>query len=254
MSRRRPVLLALLMLATTASAADTRKSGFDTMGPATQAMQKDDTQNPAMLWVAEGESLWSQPAGPAGKSCAGCHDDARKSMHGVAARMPAWDAKLARPVGLQEKINLCRARHQGAPPHPADHKDLLSLEAFVALQSRGLPIAPWRDPRLSPYYKRGEAHFTRRLGQLDLSCAHCHQDNAGKRLAGALIPQGHPTGYPLYRLEWQELGSLQRRIRNCMTGVRAEPFPAGSVELVELEVYLRSRAAGMSLDAPAVRP
>jgi sulfur-oxidizing protein SoxA len=92
------------------------------------------------------------------------------------------------------------------------------------------------------------------MGQLHLACAQCHDDNAGKRLAGSVIPQAHPTAYPIYRLEWQALGSLQRRLRGCMTGIRAEPFAYGSVELVELELYLKGRAAGMTMESPGVRP
>jgi sulfur-oxidizing protein SoxA len=58
----------------------------------------------------------------------------------------------------------------------------------------------------------------------------------------------------VYRLEWQGLGSLQRRLRNCMNGVRAQSYPLGALELVELELYLVVRARGMALDAPGVRP
>jgi sulfur-oxidizing protein SoxA len=87
-----------------------------------------------------------------------------------------------------------------------------------------------------------------------LSCAQCHDDNAGQRLAGSVIPQAHPTGYPLYRLEWQGVGSLQRRLRNCMVGVRSEPFPYGSAEYIALELFLMRRADGMLLETPAVRP
>lgn len=53
-----------------------------------------------------------------------------------------------------------------------------------------------------------------------------------------MTPQGHPTGYPIYRLEWQALGSLQRRLRNCYNGVRAEAAPYGVVGLLELELHL----------------
>jgi sulfur-oxidizing protein SoxA len=55
-------------------------------------------------------------------------------------------------------------------------------------------------------------------------------------------------------MEWQAVGSLQRRFRNCMTGIRAEPFPPGAPEWIDLEIYLKERAAGMAMDAPAVRP
>ena len=69
-----------------------------------------------------------------------------------------------------------------------------------------------------------------------------------------MIPQAHPTGYPIYRLEWQGMGTLERRLRNCITGIRAEPFPPGAAEWVELELYLAERARGMPLETPAVRP
>ena len=45
-----------------------RRSGFADMGPALQAIQKDDLANPAMLAVAQGETLWAERAGTAGKS------------------------------------------------------------------------------------------------------------------------------------------------------------------------------------------
>jgi L-cysteine S-thiosulfotransferase len=62
------------------------------------------------------------------------------------------------------------------------------------------------------------------------------------------------TGYPLYRLEWQGMGSLQRRMRNCMIGMRAEPFDYGASELVDLELFMRWRSRGLTLETPAVRP
>lgn len=232
---------------------DPRRSGFDDMRPATQAMQRDDTANPAMLWVRDGEQLWARAAGASARSCASCHGEA-KSMRGVAARLPAWDAQLLRPVNLGTRINLCRQRHQGLPAWPPEDASLLGLEAFVALQSRGLPIAPPRDDRLLPHRERGRQLFNERIGQLALSCAQCHDERAGGHLAANLIPQGHATGYPLYRLEWQGLGSLGRRIRNCMTGVRAEPLDHGSMEMAQLELYLAARAMGMPLETPAVRP
>jgi sulfur-oxidizing protein SoxA len=149
---------------------------------------------------------------------------------------------------------LCRQRNQLALPFAAESHDLLSLESLVALQSRGLPIAPDPDPRLAPFRDNGRRLFEQRSGQLDLSCAQCHDQNAGQRLGGSVIPQAHPTGYPLYRLEWQGLGSLQRRLRNCISGVRAEPFAYGARELAELELFLTQRAAGMRIESPAVRP
>ena len=143
---------------------------------------------------------------------------------------------------------------QGSAPLAFESRELLALTAYVAQQSRGMPIEVQSDARLRPHIDAGRELFHRRLGQLNLACAQCHDERWGQRLAGNLIPQGHPTGYPMYRLEWQELGSLQRRLRNCMTGIRAEPYAYGAAEFVDLELYLMWRARGMKLETPGVRP
>ena len=224
------------------------------MGPSTQAMQKDDALNPGMLWVKGGEALWQSPAGLSNQSCASCHAAASISMKGVAARYPAFDDKLKLPITLSQRINQCRQQHQQAPLLRPESEELLGLESYVALQSRGMPVAPPDDPRLAPFQQRGEQRFMQRMGQLNLSCAQCHDANAGGRLGSSVIPQAHPAGYPVYRLEWQAMGSLQRRLRNCMNGVRAQPFAFNSRELVELELYLNVRGKGMAMETPAVRP
>jgi len=231
-----------------------RRSGYSLMTPDTQAIQDDDTANPGMLWVLDGEALWKSKVGAAGKACADCHDDARASMKDVAAHYPAFDKTLGRPVDLEQRINLCRTRYQQATPLPYESRDLLALTAFVAQQSRGIEIEANTDPQLEPFVAKGRELFMQRQGQLNLGCTNCHDDNWDKRLAGSAITQAHPTGYPLYRLEWQSLGSLQRRLRACITGIRAQPYDYGAPELVELELYLMSRARGMPVETPAVRP
>lgn len=252
------VVAALLMTVCAAGAAEIpqgeHRSGYSFMAPDTQAMQNDDSTNPGMLWVLDGEKLWNGKAGAAGKACADCHQDARVSMKGVAARYPAFDRTLARPVDLEQRINLCRTGQQQATPLARESRDLLALTALVARQSRGTTIETGADPQLAPFVAKGRDLFMQRQGQLNLACTNCHDDNWDKRLAGAAITQGHPNGYPLYRLEWQSLGSLQRRLRACLTGIRAQPYDYGTPELVDLELYLMSRARGMPVEAPAVRP
>ncbi len=258
MSFPRNIAIASVLVATAVAAAEIpqeeRRSGFSFMTPETQAMQNDDTSNPGMLWVLDGEALWKRKDGTAEKACADCHGDAAASMKGVAARYPAFDKALGRPVDLEQRINLCRTTQQQAPPLAFESRDLLALTAFVARQSRGSPIEPGTDPQLEPFIAKGRALYTQRQGQLNLACANCHDDNWDKRLAGSAITQGHATGYPLYRLEWQTFGSLQRRLRACLTGIRAQAYDFGSPELVELELYLMSRAKGLPMESPAVRP
>ena len=233
---------------------DQRRSGYTFMGPDTKAMQDDDTVNPGMLFVLDGQTLWNKKLGNADKSCADCHGDATESMKGVAARYPGFDKAQNRPVTIEQRINLELTQRQGAAPLGYESHDLLALSAFVANQSRGVAITAGDDPELKPFVEQGRALFMQREGQLNLACASCHDDNFDRRLAGSPVTQGQPTGYPLYRLEWQTLGSLERRLRSCMSGVRAKAYDYGAPELVALELYLMSRAHGMKMETPAVRP
>lgn len=214
-----------------------RRSGTEFMSRETRAMQDDEITGPAVLFLLDGEALWGK------LGCANCHGDAKATMRGVAARYPkVMDGKL---VNLEQQV-----RHKAAQlAH--ESRDLLALTAYVARQSKGMPISV--EP-VKPRLDAGRAFFERRQGQLDLACTQCHDDNWGKKLAGNPIPQAHPTGYPIYRLEWQNMGSLARRLRNCLTGMRAEQYAPGAPELIELELYLMWRARGMKLEAPAVRP
>ena len=245
-------LAVLLMLLAASAHAETR-SGYTDASPATRAMQEDDSANPGFLWVQQGEALWSFAPESGGKSCAACHG-APTSMRGVAARYPAFDKALGRPLTLEQRINLCRINHQSTEKLSQDSDGLLGLTALVGLQSRAMSLQVQQDGPMQAPADAGKTLFNTRLGQLNLSCHDCHDTLAGQRLAGSLIPQGHANGYPLYRLEWQSMGSLYRRIRNCLTGVRAAPYPPDAPELTAIEIYLAGRAQGLLVETPAVRP
>jgi sulfur-oxidizing protein SoxA len=249
------LLASLMAIPRDASAQPQGRSGYDLMSRDLQAMQRDDSLNPGMLWVLEGQALWTRREGAAGRACADCHGATpAEQLRGTAATYPAWDALLGKPVTLGERIAQCRTRHQGLAASAPGAQALLALEAAVAHASRSLPMRPPDDTRLTPWRERGQKLWLQRLGQLDLSCAQCHDERAGGRLGGAVIPPGNAAGYPTYRLEWQGLGTLQRRLRNCMTGVRAEPYAIGSDEMRALEVYLAWRDRGLAVEVPAVRP
>jgi sulfur-oxidizing protein SoxA len=164
------------------------------------------------------------------------------------------DELTGRPIDLSGRIEACRLRHQEASPWPAEDPRRLALLAFVASQSRGQTLHPDPDPRLASARAQGHALYHRRVGQLALSCADCHDRHWGQRLGGSLIPQGHPNAYPLWRMQWQALGSLQRRVRACLAGVRAEVWPEDDPAWIELELYLQWRAEGLTVETPGVRP
>jgi len=223
------------------------------MSPDTKAMQDEPLLNPATFAVLDGQLLWQELAGKKNQSCASCHGDASVSMKGVAASFPKVNA-AGQLLNLEGRINECRTQHQAAPAFTFESKPLLALTAFVSNQSKGMPITVERTTANETALASGERLFNQRMGQLNLSCAQCHAERSGQKLAGNPIPQAHPTAYPIYRLEWQAVGSLERRLRNCMAGVRAEPYAFGSNEFLELELFLAWRARAMPLESPGVRP
>lgn len=232
---------------------DRLKSGSDFLGADLRALQSDELANPAMLWVERGAKIWSERAGSADRSCADCHQDAAKSMRGVAAAYPKFDAARRRLFNLEGRINACRAEHQGAQPFKHESEELLSITAYVASQSRGLPVHASIDGPAREHFEAGRAAYYRRRGQMNLACAQCHEQNWGRRLFAETISQGHPNAYPAYRMEWQTVGSAERRLRACLSGVRAEMLPYGAPEYLDLELFLAWRAEGLRIEAPGVR-
>jgi L-cysteine S-thiosulfotransferase len=257
---RRLVLLTLVLGACT-SAAPIReiaapRSGVTFASNDIHQLQNDDAGNPGMLWVEQGKALWRQGvegAGADNKSCASCHGDAEKSMRGVAARYPVYDAAAGNILNLEGRINQCRVQRQHAEPLRYESDGLLALTAYVANQSRGMPVEASIDGPARPHFEAGRVQYVTRQGQLNLSCAHCHERNWGRTLLAEPISQGQSNGFPAYRLEWQGLGSLHRRLRACQFGIRAEQSPPGSQELIDLELYLAWRANGLPVEAPGVR-
>jgi L-cysteine S-thiosulfotransferase len=227
------------------------KGGVEFQGADVKALEADDFANPGMLSVTRGEALWSQPRGDANRACSSCHDAA--SMKGVAARYPRFDATLGRVVNVEERVNACVESRQRSPRLAWESDELLSLTAYIARQSHGMPIAVSIDGPARPAWEAGRRLYFTRMGQLHLACTNCHDASWGKTLLAESISQGHPNGWPAYRLAWQSMGSLERRLRACFFGVRAEMPAYGSAEMIALELYLAWRAQGLESAAPGVR-
>ncbi|MCP8940967.1 sulfur oxidation c-type cytochrome SoxA [Alsobacter sp. SYSU M60028] len=228
-----------------------RRSGWLYNSPETQALQDDEFINPGMFAVERGRTLWSTPEGSAGKSCASCHEEG--SMRGVAARYPVYDEKRGGLVDLTTRVNLMRTELMGAPALGYEAADMLAMTAYLGRESLGMPMQVAVDGPARPFFEEGRAFYFARRGQLNLSCAQCHDDLAGRKLRGDTISQGQINGFPIYRLLWRAMGSRHRMFEWCNTSLRAEPYPAGSREYLSLELYVAWRGRGLPIETPAVR-
>lgn len=228
-------------------------SGRHFATPETLAIQDDDFQNPAMLWVEEGEQAWNTVEGAAGKSCASCHNDATQTMRGVRARYPAWDARRNRLMTLEQRVNNCRTEHMQAPAHAIDSRPLNAMTSYIGLQSRGMPVNVDISGPARAAFDAGEHFYNTRRGQLDMRCGSCHEDNYGKQLRADLLSQGMSNGFPTYRLKEQRVISLQYRLQGCVNDVRGQAPAMGGEEFTNLEFYLAWRAQGLPVETPSVR-
>lgn len=226
-------------------------SGYHYATKETRAMQDDDFENPAMTWYDIGEANWSKKDGEAGKSCAECHQVS--DMKGVAARYPEYDSKLKKLMNVEERINNCRQVNMKAKSWKYDSNDMLGTAIFVNAQSRGMPRSVKIDGPSASYFEKGKDFYYQRRGQLDMSCAHCHEKYYGQKIRMNTLSQGQSNGFPTYRLKWQKPGSLHRRFSGCNKQVRAKAFKRGSPEYMALELYLAWRGQGLPIETPAVR-
>lgn len=229
-----------------------KKSGYLYATAETQAMQSDDGENPAWLWLEQGETMWMKKDGEAGKSCASCHA-AAANLRGAGATYPKVSRATGKLFTIEDQINYCRTENMKAAPLPLDGQDMLGISMFVMYQSRGLPMDVSVDGPARPYFEEGDRLYHTRRGQLNVACTNCHEQNAGNMLRADLLSEGYSNGFPLYRLKWQRPGSFDYRMEECYGQVRAQPEPFGSDELKKLQLYVAWRSSGLPVETPAVR-
>ncbi len=228
-------------------------SGWLYREPETRALEEDSFENPGMLSVEDGEAIWNTVEGTAGKSCASCHGDAAESMAGIAAHYPKWDADAKRPINIELQINKCREENMGAEPYAFDKGGQKELTAYIKHQSLGEPVSvDLSQGDMQAWWEKGKEIYYTRTGQLNLSCASCHEQNNGNYIRADHLSQGQVNGFPTYRLK-TGLTSLHNRFRGCVRDTRAEIPKAFSDDLMALETYVTWRGTGLSVETPSVR-
>ena len=234
-------------------AMDEVMSGWRFRSDGTQAMQMDDFDNPGMSAVDAAADAWDTVEGSEGKSCASCHGAAEDSMVGVRAVYPKWNDTAEEVRTLAMQINDCRENKMGADKYGYTSGDMAAMEALITLQSRGMPVNVAIDGPVQATWEAGKELYYTRTGQLDLSCANCHEDNYGNMIRADHLSQGQINGFPVYRLKNTKLNTVHARFKGCVRDTRAETYKPGSDEFIALELYVASRGNGLSVEGPSVR-
>ncbi len=231
---------------------DTIMSGWHFRSDETQALQMDDFDNPGMVFVDQGMEQWDAVEGSEGKACASCHEGP-ESMKGVRAVYPKWNDGAEEVRTLAMQINDCRETKMGAEPYGYTSGQMANMEALISLQSRGMPVNVAIDGPVQAMWEQGKDLYYTRTGQLEMSCASCHEDNYGNMIRADHLSQGQINGFPTYRLKNAKLNTVHARFKGCVRDTRAETYKPGSDEFIALELYVASRGNGLSVEGPSVR-
>jgi L-cysteine S-thiosulfotransferase len=221
---------------------DYRVSGSTFLSPTMLALQSDAARSPITLWVERGQSLWQA-------QCTSCHGD-MSQLKKAAATFPKLSSVGKGLRNLEDQILHCSQRSPANAMLNIESEPILSLSAALHQAAKGEAI---QTAPVQPHLANGERLYTTRMGRIHLACTHCHDEKVGANMRSEVISQAQPTGFPIYRQSWQTLGSIDRRLRACYSGVQA-PIPAmGSAELRDLELFLKVRAQGMPIEGASLR-
>ena len=234
---------------------DPRTSGSAYLSPDLRSLQNDMSNSPVGLIVDKGIALWSEQIGTAGKTCQSCHGPVA-SMKKSAANFPRLSANGQQLLNLEDQIMACQQR-AGHVPIKHENEDVLALSAVLHLAAKGEVIhvapLPHQSVQWQARLASGTALYMQRSGRMNLACVHCHDQNIGRHMRADVISPGNPTGFPIYRMSWQGMGSIDRRLRACYSGVQAIVPSAGDAVLRDLELYLKVRANGLVMEGPSIR-
>lgn len=229
---------------------DTLYSGWHFRSGETQALQIDDFDNPGMVFIDQGIDLFGKVDGSEGKSCQSCHEDV-EDFAGLRTTLPrVEDGQL---VAMEDLVNECRTERMGAEAWKWSSTNMTAVTGLIGLQSRGMPMSVKIDGDAAPFWEAGKELYYTRVGQLDMACSNCHEDNYGVMIRADHLSQGQINGFPTYRLKNAKLNSIHNRFKGCMSNIRATPFKEGGKEFKALELYIASRGEGLAVETPSVR-
>ena len=203
--------------------------------------------------IDRGKQMFATPF-KNGKTYADCFPE--KGI-GIRQNYPYFDDKSGAVITLELALNRCREAN-GEPPYSYVKDEMASLTAYMAFTSRGKPfdIKIPNDPRALEAYQKGAEYFYARRGQLNFSCASCHVQNPGNQIRTEVLAPalGIVAAMPIYRSEWNGMGTMSRRLVTCNSQVRGVPLEPQDELYRDVEYYLTYMSNGLPVSGPGARP
>jgi sulfur-oxidizing protein SoxA len=203
--------------------------------------------------IDRGKQMFATPF-KNGKTYGDCFPD--KGI-GIRQNYPYFDDKTGEVITLELALNRCREAN-GEEPYSYVKDEMASLTAYMAFTSRGKPfdIKIPNDPRALEAYEKGAEYFYARRGQLNFSCASCHVQNPGNHIRTEVLAPalGIVAAMPIYRSEWNGMGTMSRRLVTCNSQVRGVPLQPQDELYRDVEYYLSYMSNGLPISGPGARP
>ncbi len=214
----------------------------------------DPFDNPGMTTLEEGETLFNR-VGPAGKSCASCHENPSEAFSAWAAHMPRFEPRLNKVMNVAEFVTR-HARATTGDEFLMQSSENLALSMFLAHQANGQPFeVDVESPGAKEAAARGQVLMeSGKIGQLNFACFDCHVSGGNKWIRGQfLTPHETQLGWhPYYRTSKGEIWDLDRRIQWCGVAIRANELPPDASEYGDIELYLTHMNRGRKLNVPGI--
>jgi len=244
-----------------------QKSSTDSIAEYRQMLQDG---NPADLFEAKGEGLWTQKRGPKNASLEKC--DLGKGpgvFKGVWVELPRYFADTGRVQDLESRLLTCMQELQGfdaqeiakTPFGRGEQSNVTALATWIAAESKGIKLnLPQDHMEERKMYEVGKRLFFMRGGSHDFACATCHSQD-DKRIRLQDLPNitknpGAGNGFgawPAYRVSNGQMWGAQLRLNDCYRQQRF-PYPIfGSDATIALGVYMGVNGKGGATVAPAIK-
>jgi len=201
--------------------------------------------------IEEGEALYSKQF-KNGKSFESCFPDTT-----IGGMYPIFDESRKEVVTIGQAINECLSSN-GEKKWKMTKGNMAKLQAYFAYET--MEAEKKVDIKITSTdaaaaYERGKEYYYTQRGYLKFSCASCHVQGAGKRVRNEKMSQllGQTTHFPVYRLKWSGLGTLERRMGGCIKDEGQVPPKSVSDDMKELLYFMSYMSNDMPVDGPDIR-